>query len=165
MTLGSYLWNCLCPHEHKECFPTTYVTSQTPLWGKTGTFYLPTSERVVREMAHLSLAPRPWVLCVDLSFIQGFRCSPQSTCLVVLCGRGGKEHRPLQERLGRKGCSLHRLPATPGRPPGWAWSTTADTGKSHHCLHSGETVNDREGSAVHPTQQKNSPTILPFFFF
>ena len=114
-------------------------------------------------MPHPSLAPRPRVLCVDLRFIQGFRCFPQSTCLVVLCGRGGKEHRLLQKRLGWKGCSAHHLPH-PGRPPGWAWSSTADAGRIHHCLHAGESTTKKAVLSIQHSRN-NSPTILLFFFF
>ena len=113
-------------------------------------------------MPHPSLAPRPRVLCVDLRFIQGFRCFPQSTCLVVLCGRGGKEHRLLQKRLGWKGCSAHHLPH-PGRPPGWAWSSTADAGRIHHCLHAGESTTKKAVLSIQHSRN-NSPTILLFFF-
>lgn len=163
MTLGSYLWNCLRSQEHRVLSHHLCHFAHTPL-GKTRNL-LPTSERAVREMPHLSLTPRPRGLCVDLSFVQGFRCSPQSTCLAVLCGREGKEHCPSQQRLGREGLQCPPPPPTPGRPPGWAWSTTAHAGRIHHCLHSGETVNNREGSAVHPTHRKTHQQVLLFFCF
>lgn len=147
----------------QSAFPSLTVTSHTPLWGKPGTSYPQAKgqfEKCRTRALLLALGACAWIC-----FVQGFRCSPQSTCLAVLCGRGGKEHCPSQQHLGQEGMQCPPPPPTPGRLPGWAWSTTAHAGRIHHCLYSGETVNNREGSAVHPTQQKNSPTSSAFFFF
>lgn len=163
MTLGSYLWNCLCPHEHKSAFPPLMSLHKHPSGENRNLLPTHRVKGVVRN-THLTLA----LLLGPNSgsqFHSGLGALHKTHVISALWPER-KEHRPrYRKRLGRKGCSPHRLPQPladhqdgPGAPLlTQARVTTAYTPELRQSM-------TEEGSAVHPTQQKNSPTILLFFF-
>ena len=76
----------------------------------------------------------------------------------------GKGAPSVAEASWPEGMQCPPPPPTAGRPPGWAWSTTANAGRIHHCLHAGESTTKKAVLSIQHSR-KNSPTSSAFFFF